>query len=344
MCLSGAVIWWPGFKNMRRGLLLRWNTSWKRFNWNLHSVIGFWSFCFVFMWALSGVYLVFPEPFYRVIDVIAPPNPSIGSSPAGYDARVVRQRALRPLMGSVGEDPVGCPRTQSPAVSRDRRGNLVEPGRSQARPRLTFLCKVLHVISCEHMDGPAGPPALHTHAAENLRFIRETMARAATFTAVPGWGGVLMGTSALVTAAAAHRAPSRVSGWASGLGDAAVAAAIGLVAIVTKHAALECPRRRRRGGSPRVSAGAGRRRRADGVFGRDRIVDRPARRLASALWRRAFVRRRVFGEAVPVMGWAFMLLGAIAFLSLRLGRLLHGGRVRVLHIGFGVVIARRYGG
>ena len=41
---------------------------------------------------------------------------------------------------------------------------------------------------------------IHAHALENLRFIRDAMARASEFTAVPGWGGVLMGVTALVTA------------------------------------------------------------------------------------------------------------------------------------------------
>ena len=75
------------------------------------------------------------------------------------------------------------------------------------------------------------PPALHDHAIENLRFIRDTMERAGAFTAVPGWGGVLMGVSALATAAIAGE-PRQSRRWlAIWLTDAALAAGIALVAM-----------------------------------------------------------------------------------------------------------------
>ncbi|HSL68983.1 MAG TPA: hypothetical protein VK864_02010 [Longimicrobiales bacterium] len=57
------------------------------------------------------------------------------------------------------------------------------------------------------------PVALHDRAAENLRYIRETMERAGSFTAVPGWGGVLMGVSAVVAAWVASTARATVHGW-----------------------------------------------------------------------------------------------------------------------------------
>ena len=41
------------------------------------------------------------------------------------------------------------------------------------------------------------PVSLQSHAMDNLKFIRETMERAGSFTAVPGWGGFAMGVSAL---------------------------------------------------------------------------------------------------------------------------------------------------
>ena len=78
------------------------------------------------------------------------------------------------------------------------------------------------------------PVALHAHAMDNLRFIRETMESAGSFTAVPGMGGILMGLSALAAAFLAGR-QAGMDGWlAVWMGEAIVAVLIGVVAAAQK--------------------------------------------------------------------------------------------------------------
>src|SRR6266404_3544896 len=77
------------------------------------------------------------------------------------------------------------------------------------------------------------PVSLHSHAMDNLRFIRDTMERAGSFTGVPGWGGVAMGASALLAAAIGHvQGPD---GWLiTWLLEAVIALAIGGFAMERK--------------------------------------------------------------------------------------------------------------
>jgi uncharacterized iron-regulated membrane protein len=75
LCLTGAVIWWQGASKWRRGLTVQWHLGWQRINWDLHSAIGFWAFIAVFLWAVSGIYLVFPHPFSALVDFLEPLDP-----------------------------------------------------------------------------------------------------------------------------------------------------------------------------------------------------------------------------------------------------------------------------
>src|SRR4029077_18308583 len=70
------------------------------------------------------------------------------------------------------------------------------------------------------------PIPIDARAADHLRYIRETMERAAEFTAVPGWGGVAMGITALVAAFAASRQTTPRAWLAVWLIEAFVAVAI----------------------------------------------------------------------------------------------------------------------
>jgi uncharacterized iron-regulated membrane protein len=74
LCLTGAVIWWPGIANWRRALTVHWSLHFWRFSWDLHSALGFWSFLFVLMWGISGLYFTFPQPFDFLLGPIGAGN------------------------------------------------------------------------------------------------------------------------------------------------------------------------------------------------------------------------------------------------------------------------------
>lgn len=71
---TGAVVWWPGIKTWRRSLLVHRNVGWRRFTWELHSMIGFWTLGFIVLFGLSGAYLGNPEPFQALADRLQRPT------------------------------------------------------------------------------------------------------------------------------------------------------------------------------------------------------------------------------------------------------------------------------
>lgn len=197
------------------------------------------------------------------------------------------------------------------------------------------------------MPAPAVPPSLHEHAADHLRYIRDTMARAADFTAVPGWGGVLMGVSALITAAAAGP-PRDASPWLTlWLADAAIAVAIGVAAMVWKarRATLSltsaAARRFALAFVPPLVAGAV----ITGVLIREHLSTR-----LPGCWLLLYGAAVTSGGAfsvrlVPLMGICFMTLGAFSFVAPdTAGSLFMAAGFGGLQIGFGLIIARKYGG
>jgi len=189
---------------------------------------------------------------------------------------------------------------------------------------------------------------IHAHAAEDLRFIREAMARAAEFTALPGWGGVLMGITAIVAAIVAGP-PDGSRRWVLiWLADAIVATAIALVAVTMKA---------RRSGTPLSSAAPAFRFALAYVpplvAGMVLTVVFAALGLAQQLpgcWLLLYGTAVATGgvlsvRIVPVMGLCFMVLGAVAFAApAAWGHWLMAAGFGGLHIVFGFMIARRYGG
>jgi hypothetical protein len=194
---------------------------------------------------------------------------------------------------------------------------------------------------------PADPIALDARARDNLRFIRETMERAASFTAVPGWGGVALGITALGAAAVASRQESSEAWLITWVAEAALAVAIAGWTTLSKA----------RSAGVSLFTGPGRRFALSFVppllVGALLTVVLFRAGLTAAIpgmWLLLYGTGVVTGGAfsiriVPLMGLCFMVLGAVAlFCPASWGNGFLAAGFGGLHIIFGAVIARRYGG
>jgi len=191
------------------------------------------------------------------------------------------------------------------------------------------------------------PPSLSGRAMDNLKFIRETMERSSAFTAVPGYGGIFMGFTAIAASIVANSQPLVRDWLIIWIVEAMLAFAIGLFAMWQKSKIAKIP-----------------------------LNSAPAKKFAMSflpplicgvvitfgLWRFGHFEAMIpvwlllYGAAVvcggafsvrvvPVMGWCFIALGAIAFfLPAGYENLIMGFGFGVLHIVFGLIIARRFGG
>lgn len=185
------------------------------------------------------------------------------------------------------------------------------------------------------------------HAVENLRFIRETMERSASFTAVPGRGGMLMGLTALCAAALAARQASVHAWLVVWVLAAAVALLIGALAIIRKARTANLPivsgpsRKFALSLAPPLAAGA---LLTVGFFRAGMMGAIPG------MWLLLYGAGVIAGGSfsvriVPVMGLCFMVAGAAALFSpMAWGNYYLAAGFGGLHILFGSVIARRYGG
>jgi hypothetical protein len=191
------------------------------------------------------------------------------------------------------------------------------------------------------------PPALHDRAMDNLRFIRETMERASSFTAVPGWGGVLMGATALAASFVASQQATRTLWLATWVIEALLALVIGGWAMDRKARRVETP----------VLSGPGRKFALSysppilvGVLLTIVLYRAGMLRDLPGMWLLLYGTGVVTGGAfsvkiVPVMGLCFMLLGVVAlFAPAAWGNYLMAAGFGGLHIIFGIIIARRHGG
>lgn len=191
------------------------------------------------------------------------------------------------------------------------------------------------------------PLVLHEHAMDNLRFIRDTMERSTVFTSLPGAGAVAIGAVALAAAWRASLATS-LQGWlAVWLGAAAVAVSIAALTTAQKIRRAKSPsamsslRNFVLGLTPPLAAGA---------LLTPSLARTQSPATIAAVWLLLYGTAIVTGGAysvriVPVMGICFMALGAAALFTRAGGADVwmaagFGG----LHLVFGAIILRRFGG
>jgi hypothetical protein len=191
------------------------------------------------------------------------------------------------------------------------------------------------------------PIPIDARAADHLRYIRETMERAAEFTAVPGWGGVAMGITALAAAFVAARQSSPRAWLAVWLIEAFVAVTIAAATAATKaHRA-----------NSQLFSGPGRKFLLSfappilvGGLLTFALVHTGAFTALPGVWLLLYGTAIVTGGAfsvrvVPVMGLCLMVLGATAlFAPAAWGDALMAAGFGVVQIGFGIWIARHHGG
>jgi hypothetical protein len=193
----------------------------------------------------------------------------------------------------------------------------------------------------------AKPIPIDARAADHLRYIRETMENAAEFTAVPGWGGVAMGATALAAAFLASRQNSSSAWLAVWLAEVFVGVAIAAPAAATKA---------RRANSS-LFTGPGRKFAlsfAPPIFVGGLLTlalfEFGAVGLLPGVWLLLYGTAIVTGgsfsvRAVPIMGMCLMVLGAVAlFVPASWGNLFMAAGFGMVQIAFGVWIALRYGG
>lgn len=191
------------------------------------------------------------------------------------------------------------------------------------------------------------PATLSDRAIDNLRFIRETMERSTHFTAVPGYGGMLMGVTATAAAYIAAQQIYMRDWLIVWLTEAFLAFAIGLLAMWQKskirgESLVSAPARKFAFGfAPPLIAGV------VITLGMWRYNNYE---MMAPVWMVLYGSAVVTGGAfsvkiVHVMGWFFIALGAVAFaLPAAYGNYFMAATFGLTHIIFGAIIARRYGG
>ena len=191
------------------------------------------------------------------------------------------------------------------------------------------------------------PPALHDRAMDNLRYIRETMERATAFTGISGWGEIAIGVTALL-ATAISALQSTFNAWlAVWIAEGLISLLIAGWSMDRKSRAIEMP----------LGSGPGRK----AVFSLTPpliagglltivIVQAGLTNAIPGVWLLLYGTGVITGgmysvKVVPIMGICLMALGAAAlFAPPSFANYFMAAGFGGLHLIFGAIIVRKYGG
>jgi hypothetical protein len=208
-------------------------------------------------------------------------------------------------------------------------------------------CALPFASMSSRADEPAAVTSFGEHAEESLQFIRRTMERSSTFTAVPGLGGAGMGAIGLTAAILAANQGSAERWLVVWLVAAAVALGIGITAMRRKAARLGASLAGALGRRFAMSLAAPLVAGAALTWGVWMDGDWA---LMPAVWLLLYGAGVLAGgafsvAAVRLLGLAFMALGVAALVTpVTWGNVWLGMGFGGLHLVFGLYIARRHGG
>ena len=190
------------------------------------------------------------------------------------------------------------------------------------------------------------PPALHDRAMDNLRYIRETMERATAFTGISGWGEIAIGVTALLASVIAAQQATFNAWLAVWIAEGLISLLIAGWSMDRKARAIEMP----------LGSGPGRK----AVFSLTppmiagglltiMLVRAGLTNAIPGVWLLLYGTGVITGgmysvRVVPIMGICLLALGALALFSPAYSNWFMAAGFGVLHLVFGAIIVRKYGG
>jgi len=191
------------------------------------------------------------------------------------------------------------------------------------------------------------PPALHDRAMDNLRYIRETMELATAFTGISGWGEIAIGVTALIASTIAAMQATFNAWLAIWIAEGLISLLIAGWSMDRKTRAIDMP----------LGSGPGRK----AVFSLTPpllagglltivLVQAGLTNAIPGVWLLLYGTGVITGgmysvKVVPIMGICLMVLGALALFSPpAFANWFMAAGFGGLHVVFGAIIVRKYGG